>query len=89
MVEARPAALGNNESESENASDRGQLSDESFALEDVVIKPRNNFCDNALKLVTPKMDLSKKKASLSMSLNNIGGAGRSQSGMFKMSGRVA
>ena len=57
--------------------------------EDVVIKPRNDFTDGALRLVTPKIDLRKKKESLSMSLINIGGAGRASSGMFKMSGRVA
>ena len=59
------------------------MTDESMQIdEDVVIKPRNNFSNSALRCVVPQTDLKKKKESLSMSLINMGSGGRAQSRLF-------
>jgi len=62
----------------------GSLNDSRMIVdEDVVIKPRNHFSNSALRRVVPQTDLKKKKESLSMSLNNLGTGGRSQSRFFQ------
>ena len=45
---------------------------------EVVVKPRNNFSNSALRRVVPQMDLKKKKESLTMSMINISSGGGSR-----------
>ena len=45
---------------------------------EVVVKPRNNFSNSALRRVMPQMDLKKKKESLTMSMINISSGGGSR-----------
>ena len=50
-------------------------------MQDVVIKPRNGFTDNALRRLVPQTNVREKKAALSQSLQNIGGL--RGSGLFR------
>lgn len=72
MVEAR-----------EDVSMSGTSNDEMQV--DEVYKPRNTFSSNALRRAVPQTDLQKKKASLSMSMINMGASGRLGSRMFSNS----
>ena len=79
----------------ESASAQGQINEESMLVDDEcsiveqVLKPRNHFSNSVLRKVVPQTDIRKKKESLSMSMINMGGSGRSGSRLFMSSSFVA
>ena len=74
MVEAGRDDVSMN-SLNNNINEDTMMADSSI---EVVVKPRNNFSNSALRRVVPQIDLKKKKESLTMSMINISSGGGSR-----------